>query len=267
MVVLAAFQALLSRYGAGPHLAVGSPVAGRHREEIEGLIGFFVNTLVLRAPLAGDPPFAELLARVRRTSLGAYAHEDLPFETLVEELAPERSLDRAPFVRVLFSLLGAPLPELELPGAALRGEEVETGAAKFDLALAFWESPRGLEGQWTWARALFDTTTVESLLLRFPQYLRQALEQVARPLQMLERVLDQPAGTDIEVVEQQFHEPTAPDLPVCDHYAGVEPRMTKSLELQAELGPVFDVTLDCEDGAPVGGEDPLAATLRRSRCA
>ncbi len=185
MVLLAAFQALLGRFSGAEDFATGTVVANRRWPETAGLIGFFVNTLVLRAPLAGDPPFAELLARVRRTSLGAYAHEDLPFETLVEELAPERSLDRAPFVRVLFSLLGAPLPELELPGAALRGEEVETGAAKFDLALAFWESPRGLEGQWTWARALFDTTTVRRLHGHFNTLLDGAPATPERPLSAL----------------------------------------------------------------------------------
>ncbi|HSG39079.1 MAG TPA: condensation domain-containing protein, partial [Thermoanaerobaculia bacterium] len=116
MVLLAGFQALLSRYSGQEDLAVGSPVAGRNREEIEGLIGFFVNTLVLRGDLTGEPTLRELLGRTRETALAAHLHQDVPFEKLVQELAPERSLAHSPLFQVMLALQNAPAAPLEIPG-------------------------------------------------------------------------------------------------------------------------------------------------------
>ena len=120
MVLLAGFQALLARYSGQDDLAVGTPVAGRNRVEIEGLIGFFVNTLVLRGDLAGEPSFRELLGRVRETALAAYVHQDVPFEQLVEELAPERSLAHTPLFQVMLVLQNAPVESLEIRDLRLR---------------------------------------------------------------------------------------------------------------------------------------------------
>ncbi|MDB4896752.1 MAG: amino acid adenylation domain protein, partial [Firmicutes bacterium] len=136
MTLLAAFQALLHRYTHQADIAVGSPVANRNRAETEGLIGFFVNTLVLRTDLSGNPTFRELLERVRENTLGAYSHQDMPFEQLVEALQPERDLSHSPLFQVMFVLQNVPVPALELSELTLTPLAVESGAAKFDLSLA-----------------------------------------------------------------------------------------------------------------------------------
>src|SRR6185369_1992821 len=136
MTLLAGFQALLHRYTGQDDVAVGSPIANRERGEVEALIGFFVNMLVLRTGLAGDPTFGELLDRVRQTALGAYAHQSLPFEKLVEELRPDRDLRRTPLFQVSFQLLNVPASGLELPELELRPVGFAARSAKFDIELA-----------------------------------------------------------------------------------------------------------------------------------
>jgi amino acid adenylation domain-containing protein len=164
MALLAGFAALLERYAGGQDdLAVGTPVAGRTRIETEPLIGFFVNTLVLRLDLAGDPRLADLLARVRETTLSAYAHQEVPFERLVEELAPERDLSRPPLVQVMFSLQNAPAASLELPGIALTAAAVPTGTAKLELSLDLEETAGGLAATIEYDRDLFERATIERL--------------------------------------------------------------------------------------------------------
>ncbi|HEU4595117.1 MAG TPA: amino acid adenylation domain-containing protein, partial [Pyrinomonadaceae bacterium] len=133
MVLLAGLKALLLRYTGETDLVVGTPVANRTRSEVEGLVGFFVNTLALRTDLSGDPTFAELLARVRDVALGAYAHQEVPFERVVEEVRPERSLDHAPLFQVMLALDNTGRGGLRLGGLEAEAEEVEAGAAKFDL--------------------------------------------------------------------------------------------------------------------------------------
>jgi amino acid adenylation domain-containing protein len=167
MVLLAAFQTLLQRLGGGDDCLVGSPIANRNRAEIEGLIGFFVNTLVLRGDLAGNPTFLELLGRTREAALGAYAHQDLPFEKLVEELRPERSLSHAPLFQVVLTLQNAPVEALELPGLTLTPLAAGTGTAKFDLTLSLGTGPAGLGGSWEYDRDLFDPATVVRIAERF----------------------------------------------------------------------------------------------------
>ena len=142
---------------------MGTPVAGRTRVETEGLIGLFVNTLALRAEVGGDPRFVDLLGRVRETALGAYGHQDLPFERLVESLSPERALSRAPLFQVMFVLQNAPMPELSVSGLRLSGLEVESGSAKFDLTLTLSPAAEGLSGVFEYSRDLFDRPTVMRL--------------------------------------------------------------------------------------------------------
>ncbi|MCP4660764.1 MAG: non-ribosomal peptide synthetase, partial [bacterium] len=163
--LLSAFQLLLGRYAGQQDLAVGSAVANRNRAEIEPLVGFFINTLVLRADLGGDPAFAELLVRSRETALGAYVHQDLPFEKLVEELEPNRDLGQNPLVQVLFALQNAPvtIPDLA-PGLRVEIGGVATGVAKFDLILALMEDPEGIGGAVEYNTELFDATTIRRLV-------------------------------------------------------------------------------------------------------
>ncbi|HEX2324174.1 MAG TPA: condensation domain-containing protein, partial [Chloroflexota bacterium] len=143
MVILAAFQALLGRYSGQTDLAVGTPVAGRPRPELEGLIGFFVNTLVLRADLSANPTVREHLARVREACLGAQAHQDVPFERLVEELRPQRDLSRNPLFQAMFVYEPAPAQPLSFPGLEAQALDPPAGVARFDLTLVVTERAGG----------------------------------------------------------------------------------------------------------------------------
>ncbi len=167
MTLLAAFQTLLSRYSGEDDIVVGSPIAGRNRADVEGLIGFFVNTLALRTDLSGNPSFRELLQRVREVCLGAYAHQDLPFERLVDELQLPRDLGRNPLVQVVFSMDNAPLAALELPGLTVQTIPGAAPVAKFDLSLAVADGPAGLAASLEYNTDLFDPTTVERLAEHF----------------------------------------------------------------------------------------------------
>ena len=148
MTVLAAFQTLLYRYTGQDDIAIGSPIANRHRSEWEGLIGFFVNSLVMRSDLSGNPTFRKFLERVRDVALHAYDHQDLPFEKLVEELDPDRDLSRNPLFQVAFALQNAPMQPLELPGLTLEPAPLESGSTRFDLEVHLWEPAHGLRSLW-----------------------------------------------------------------------------------------------------------------------
>ncbi|MFW9261381.1 amino acid adenylation domain-containing protein [Nostoc sp. CALU 546] len=163
MTLLAAFQTLLWRYTSSEDIVVGSPIANRNRAEIEGLIGFFVNTLVLRTNFAGNPTFEELLTRVREVALGAYAHQDLPFELLVEELQPQRDLSHTPLFQVMFVLQNAPMSDLKLPGLTLSSLAIESGSAKFDLTLEITETQQGLFGTLEYNTDLFEASTISRM--------------------------------------------------------------------------------------------------------
>ncbi|MFI0201176.1 MULTISPECIES: non-ribosomal peptide synthetase [Streptomyces] len=186
MVLLAGFQALLARYTGQADIAVGSPIAGRDRTELEPLIGFFVNTLVLRTDLSGDPAFGELLGRVRRTALAAYEHQDVPFDRLVEELRPERDLSRNPLFDVLFQLHPEQLAALPLDGVEVEDLDTSNGTAKFDLSLAMTEHAGGLTGTVQYATDLFDRATVERFGAHYLRLLAGAAEEPDAPLSRLD---------------------------------------------------------------------------------
>nr|WP_275899245.1 non-ribosomal peptide synthetase [Pyxidicoccus caerfyrddinensis] len=185
MVVLAAFQALLSRYSGQDDISVGTPIAGRTHAELEGLIGFFVNTLVLRTKLDGDPSFRALLARVRDVMLGAHAHQDVPFEKLVETLRPERAPGRPPLFQVMLAYQNAPMPELMGPGLKMGGMKVESRSAKFDLILAISDRGHGLRGQLEYSTDLFDAATAARMVRHLRVLLEVALAAPDRPLSSL----------------------------------------------------------------------------------
>jgi amino acid adenylation domain-containing protein len=196
MTLLAAFQVLLSRYAHQTDIIVGSPIANRTRREIEGLIGFFVNTLALRIDLSGAPCFRELLGRVGEMTTAAYAHQELPFEKLVEELQPERDMSRSPLFQVMFALLNMPMSALELPGLSLSPLEFEHGATRFDLECHLWEYEKELRGLLVYSTDLFEETTMRRLLGHFESLLDAAC---ARPD---ERITTLPLLTPAE--EQQL---------------------------------------------------------------
>ncbi|MFJ2172683.1 non-ribosomal peptide synthase/polyketide synthase [Streptomyces sp. NPDC087851] len=178
MVWQAAVAVLLSKVGAGEDVAIGSPVAGRNDEALEGLVGFFVNTLVVRTDLSGGPSFAEVLGRVRQRVLGALEHQEVPFERLVEELAPTRSLARHPLFQVNVTLHNTPEGTVDLPGLAVRARLGEVPLAKFDLDFQVVERfdsqgrPAGTDAVLIYAAALFDRATAEDLVARLLRVLR-----------------------------------------------------------------------------------------------
>ncbi|MCY1033947.1 non-ribosomal peptide synthase/polyketide synthase [Corallococcus sp. BB11-1] len=178
MGLLAGLQALLSRYTGQDDVSIGAPIAGRNHPQTEGLIGFFVNTLVLRTQLDGDPSFVELLRRVKAVTLGAYAHQDVPFEKLVEALQPPRMAGHTPFFQVTLVLLNTPVAELTGPGLTFRTLDVDSGASKFDFTLVFTETPRGLQVAFEYRSDLFEAATAARIM----EHLRLLLEDaVAHP--------------------------------------------------------------------------------------
>src|SRR6185369_7959834 len=197
----------LARYSGQDDLAVGSPIAGRNRVEIEGLIGFFVNTLVLRVDLSEESSFRELLGRTREKALAAYAHQDLPFEKLVEELAPERNLSRPPLFQVVFAFENAPAESLEIPGLRLeRVSEVAT-TAKFDLSISLAEQSGTVAGAIEYATVLFDATTIDRLIVHFERLLAGAVSEPGRPL------ADLPVLSDAELHQVRIEATAAEAAP------------------------------------------------------
>ncbi|OKI09490.1 non-ribosomal peptide synthetase [Streptomyces sp. CB02923] len=196
MALQAALAGLLTRLGAGTDIPVGSPVAGRMDDALNDLVGFFVNTLVLRTDTSGDPGFEELLGRVRDTNLAAYAHQDVPFDHLVELLNPRRSTSHHPLFQVMLVLQDDPSGGFTLPGLDVSGETVDIGTAKADLSVNVLErhgadgAPAGIAGSVKYAADLFDRSTVEGLLARWKRLLEQMTADPSLPLGRV-RLLDE----------------------------------------------------------------------------
>ncbi|HZR51219.1 MAG TPA: condensation domain-containing protein, partial [Streptosporangiaceae bacterium] len=189
MVLQAALAVVLARCGAGTDIPIGAPVVGRADEAVNDLVGFFINTLVLRVDVSGDPSFAQLLDRVRDVDLGAYAHQDVPFERLVEVLNPARSAARNPLFQVMLaSDDDAGTSSLQLPGVRTQYERVSTGVAKFDLTYSFHQlrtdggMPGGIQGTIEYALDLFDPPTIEALAGRLTRLLRLVAAAPGQPV-------------------------------------------------------------------------------------
>ncbi|MBB5940412.1 non-ribosomal peptide synthetase, partial [Streptomyces zagrosensis] len=215
MVLQAAMAALLTRLGAGTDIPVGGGVAGRTDDSLHDLIGFFVNMLVLRTDTSGDPTFAELLDRVRETSLAAYTHQDLPFDTLVEKLNPERSTSHQPLFQVALVLQNNDAWQFDLPGLKVRTEIVDPKTSRFDLFLSLSEhqdasgAPAGLEIRAEYATDLFDRATIAAFISRWTRLMRELAADPSRRIGAVElitaeercRVLTEWSPTDPDVAE------------------------------------------------------------------
>jgi non-ribosomal peptide synthetase component F/NAD(P)-dependent dehydrogenase (short-subunit alcohol dehydrogenase family) len=211
MTLLAAFQTLLYGYTGQEDVCVGSPIAGRSRTETEGLIGFFANTLVLRTRLAGNPTFRQVLRRAREMALEAFAHQDVPFEKLVEALRPVRDASRNPLFQVNFRVQTAPPPHLELLGMTAEPLDVDPGIARFDLALDLWVRDDSLQGYFEYNTDLFEPASVLRISRDWERLLGVLLGRPDTPLNDLETV-------------QELRRPAAPTgrgLPRVPGYRGI----------------------------------------------
>lgn len=182
MTLLGAFQLLLLRYTGQEDIAVGTPIAGRNWTEVEGLIGFFINTLVLRTDVSGDCTFRELLGRVREATLGAYAHQDLPFEKLLEELRPDRDLSRTPLFQIFFNMVNVEEVPLELDGLKVEQLSSEDVESKFDLTVYVRERERGLQFTIVYNTDIFQPARVAEMLSQYDRLLSQISENPDRPI-------------------------------------------------------------------------------------
>jgi amino acid adenylation domain-containing protein len=197
MTLLTAFAVLLHRYSGESHIVIGTPIANRNRMEVEGLIGFFVNSLAMHVEIGEDPTFGQLAARVREVVLGAYAHQDVPFERLVEELKPERDLSRSPIFQVMFAWQNASTEELELGGVRISQEGVRAETAKYDLGITMWERAGGreVEGVLDYSTDMYD----EARMRRMNEHFITLLEKiVANPEDRLSALTSLPQAERLQ---------------------------------------------------------------------
>jgi non-ribosomal peptide synthetase component F len=198
MVLLAGFLAQLHTYGLGDDLVVGTDVANRTRRETEGLIGLFVNQLVLRVDLAGDPSFRDLLRRVRRATLEAYAHQDAPFDKVVEALNPPRDPGRTPLFQTKLVLQNTPMEPRDLPGLTVAPSAWEHRTAKFDLLFNLIEGKEGIFGSLEHSTDLYGTATAERLLASFETVLRAVADRPEATLSEIAALLAERNRRDLE---------------------------------------------------------------------
>jgi amino acid adenylation domain-containing protein/thioester reductase-like protein len=270
---LAVFLALIARITGQRDLVVGSPAGGRGRVELEGLIGVFLNNLVLRVSAAGEPGLRELLGRVRATVLAAFAHQEVPFERLVDELRPGRDLSRTPLFQVMFVGQNAPLRPFAAAGLRLEPREIDLGIARFDLAVSLAPAAAGWAATWKLATDLFDVPTVVRMAGHFENLLAAALAEPERPLGELdllsphERHQVLAAWNDTETRDPVARRPVGPAGPAGPEGEGVEVCLHELILEQAARTPR---AVAVEHGAErlsyeelVGRAAALAARLRQ----
>ncbi|MFL0660621.1 amino acid adenylation domain-containing protein [Cylindrospermopsis raciborskii UAM/DH-MRr] len=182
MGLLVVFSILLMRYSGQEDLLIGTPIANRNRKQTEDLIGFFVNTLVIRNNLSGNPNFINLLSRTKEETLQAYAHQDVPFEKIVEEINPQRNLSQHPLFQVMFVWQNAPMNKLELPNLQLAPWRLEQRLAKFDLTLLMTETEQGIDGTWEYRTDLFALETINRMIGHFETLLKGIIAEPQKPI-------------------------------------------------------------------------------------
>lgn len=248
MLLLASFQILLQRYTHQDDIVVGTDVANRNRAETEQLIGFFVNLLVLRTDLSGNPSFPELLQRVREMALGAYAHQDLPFDKLVETLQPQRQANHTPLFQVLFVLQNAPMPALELPELTLSLLDVEQETTRFDLGLFLTETDQEIEGNWQYNADLFEETTIKCMSAHFETLLKSIVAQPDARINTLEIYTS--VEKEQQVLKKTHHKASKLKKLMAVQTKAVElspDRLVKTDYLQPGVALPFVITPDIDD--------------------
>ncbi|MBV9774929.1 MAG: amino acid adenylation domain-containing protein, partial [Gemmatimonadetes bacterium] len=218
MVLLAGWQALLARYAGQDDVVVGSPIAGRTRTELEGLIGFFVNTLVLRLELSGDPTGRELLLRAREVTLGAFAHQHVPFEKLVEELQPERSLQHTPLFQVMFALQNNERADAEVGALGMESLFRMGESAKFDLSLTMSEEGEEIDGTLSYRAELWEESTIERMAGHLARLLAAVAADPGRRLSEVD-VLGEAERRRVLAEWSTAEVPAALDVPVHERIA------------------------------------------------
>lgn len=271
MTLLAAFNVLLSRYSRQEDICVGSPIANRTHSHSEDVIGFFVNTLILRSQIEPQQSFIELLQATRQTCLDAYAHQDIPFEMLVEKLQPTRSLSHSPLFQVMFVLQNTEMAEWALPGLEMTSLEAEYPIAKFDLSLHIAEQDGQLHCYWEYATDLFVSDSIERMAGHFEVLLNAIVDSLERAIGLL------PLLTEQEILQLQAWNDTATDYPKDQTIAGLFERQVETTP--DNIAVVFDgqslsyrrlndkanqlahylLGLKTETGAPLLADNPLIA--------
>ena len=257
MTLLAAFEVLLFRYSGQDDFAVGTPIAGRSRPELEGLIGLFVNTLVVRGDLSGEPGFRELLHRVRRTAIEAFTHQETPFDRLVSVVEHPRDSSRTPIFQVMFALQNVPSPALEAPGLLFTVIELPSRTSKFDLTLFATEGPEGLRLTMEFSTDLFDPARVDRMLAHYQALLEEIVADPDQPISAVGMLTD----------EERAQLPEGWKNTACDEAAAHVGRADRWLKVGGDgMEPNGDVAaLPVLEGVRAGGcrDDDAARACRR----
>ncbi|HEY6230879.1 MAG TPA: condensation domain-containing protein, partial [Pyrinomonadaceae bacterium] len=254
MLLLSAFQILLARYSGQEDLLIGTPVAGRTLIETEPLIGCFINTIVLRADLSGNPSLRELIQRTRETVLSALSHQDVPFEKLVEELRPERSLGRSPVFQAMFVLQDETKPELTLTDLKATAMEAETATAKFELSLGVTEKPEGMDVWLSYSTDLFESASISAMLRDYENILRALVNNRAQ------RISELPALSWIAKFRAESASPAANGPTQAEFVAPRTPVEERLAEIWSEVLQVENVSVHA-NFFEVGGHSLLAAQV------